>query len=75
MFSNHFSTSQTVLKENIMNKDEVLKIHNLIMELELAGVMSYTHYALMVYGYNRTPLSLTGCKKIQPAANSGLLHI
>ena len=25
---------------------------NRIMELELAGVVKYTHYALMVYGYN-----------------------
>jgi bacterioferritin len=29
---------------------------NHIMELELAGVVKYTHYALMVYGYNRIPI-------------------
>ncbi|MCZ2405444.1 MAG: bacterioferritin [Burkholderiales bacterium] len=29
---------------------------NRIMELELAGVVKYTHYALMVYGYNRIPI-------------------
>ena len=29
---------------------------NHIMELELAGVVRYTHYALMVYGYNRIPI-------------------
>lgn len=29
---------------------------NLIMELELAGVVKYTHYSLMVYGYNRIPI-------------------
>lgn len=29
---------------------------NRIMELELAGVVRYTHYALMVYGYNRIPI-------------------
>ena len=28
---------------------------NRIMELELAGVVKYTHYSLMVYGYNRIP--------------------
>jgi len=26
------------------------------MELELAGVVRYTHYSLMVYGYNRIPI-------------------
>jgi bacterioferritin len=29
---------------------------NRIMELELAGVVKYTHYSLMVYGYNRIPI-------------------
>lgn len=29
---------------------------NHIMELELAGVVKYTHYSLMVYGYNRIPI-------------------
>lgn len=29
---------------------------NRIMELELAGVVKYTHYSLMIYGYNRIPI-------------------
>ncbi|MBB1075615.1 bacterioferritin [Rhodoferax sp. 4810] len=29
---------------------------NHIMELELAGVVRYTHYSLMVYGFNRIPI-------------------
>jgi bacterioferritin len=29
---------------------------NKIMELELAGVVRYTHYSLMVFGYNRIPI-------------------
>jgi len=29
---------------------------NKIMELELAGVVRYTHYSLMIYGYNRIPI-------------------
>lgn len=29
---------------------------NRIMELELAGVVKYTHYSLMVYGFNRIPI-------------------
>jgi bacterioferritin len=29
---------------------------NKILELELAGVVRYTHYGLMVYGYGRIPI-------------------
>ena len=29
---------------------------NSILETELAGVVRYTHYALMIYGYNRIPI-------------------
>jgi bacterioferritin len=29
---------------------------NKILELELAGVVRYTHYGLMVYGYSRIPI-------------------
>ncbi len=39
-----------------MNKDRVLKILNDILETELAGVVRYTHYSLMIYGYNRIPI-------------------
>ncbi|HLU69943.1 MAG TPA: bacterioferritin, partial [Fibrobacteria bacterium] len=35
------------------NKDAVVRALNKILELELAGVVRYTHYSLMVYGYNR----------------------
>ena len=29
---------------------------NKILEMELAGAIHYTHYSLMVYGYNRIPI-------------------
>jgi bacterioferritin len=29
---------------------------NQILEAELAGVVRYTHYSFMVYGYNRIPI-------------------
>ncbi|HLP41501.1 MAG TPA: ferritin-like domain-containing protein [Fibrobacteria bacterium] len=35
---------------------EVVSVLNRILELELAGVVRYTHYSLMVYGYNRIPI-------------------
>jgi bacterioferritin len=37
-------------------KQNTIEILNRIMELELAGVVRYTHYALMVFGYNRIPI-------------------
>lgn len=35
---------------------KIIKALNTILELELAGVVRYTHYALMVFGYNRIPI-------------------
>jgi len=34
----------------------VVDLLNKIMEMELAGVVRYTHYSLMVYGYTRIPI-------------------
>ena len=41
---------------NEMENKSAIEILNRIMELELAGVVRYTHYALMVFGYNRIPI-------------------
>ncbi len=43
---------------------------NRILELELAGVVKYTHYALMVYGYNRIPI----VSWLKGNAEEGLVH-
>ena len=40
----------------MMNKEKILQFLNNILELELAGVVRYTHYSLMIYGYNRIPI-------------------
>ncbi|AVP99073.1 bacterioferritin [Ahniella affigens] len=36
--------------------EKAIAVLNKIMELELAGVVRYTHYSLMVFGYNRIPI-------------------
>ena len=41
---------------NDTENKNAIEILNRIMELELAGVVRYTHYALMVFGYNRIPI-------------------
>jgi bacterioferritin len=50
--------------------DKVVKLLNKIMELELAGVVRYTHYSLMVFGYNRIPI----IGWLREQANESLLH-
>lgn len=55
---------------NEMDLKPVIAKLNQIMELELAGVVRYTHYALMVYGFNRIPI----VDWMQKNANESLLH-
>lgn len=43
---------------------------NHIMEAELAGVVRYTHYSLMVYGHNRIPI----VSWLRNEANTCLAH-
>ena len=43
---------------------------NRILELELAGEVRYTHYALMVFGYNRIPI----VSWLNAQADESLLH-
>lgn len=39
-----------------MNEKKVIEMLNKILEAELAGVVRYTHYSLMVFGHNRIPI-------------------
>ncbi|HEX8153511.1 MAG TPA: ferritin-like domain-containing protein, partial [Thermoanaerobaculia bacterium] len=39
-----------------MEKTKIVGLLNKILEMELAGAVRYTHYSLMVYGYNRIPI-------------------
>jgi len=41
---------------NDADKKLAIQALNRIMETELAGVVKYTHYSLMVFGYNRIPI-------------------
>lgn len=41
---------------NNIEENKVIDVLNQIMEMELSGVVRYTHYSLMVYGYNRIPI-------------------
>jgi bacterioferritin len=49
-------TQEIIMVNSEIDKDAVITVLNKILEAELAGVVCYTHYALMVFGYNRIPI-------------------
>lgn len=44
------------MADESFDQGAAVKLLNQIMEAELAGVVRYTHYALMVFGHNRIPI-------------------
>ena len=44
------------MSEQELDRASAVALLNEILETELAGVVRYTHYSLMVYGYNRIPI-------------------
>jgi bacterioferritin len=38
------------------DKDQVVAVLNRLLEAELAGVVRYTHYSLLVFGFGRIPI-------------------
>ncbi|PWU17141.1 MAG: bacterioferritin [Bdellovibrio sp.] len=52
------------------NKKEVVDCLNTILECELAGVVRYMHYSLMVFGHNRIPI----VKWLRQQADESLNH-
>jgi bacterioferritin len=53
-----------------LSSSKVISILNEIMEYELAGVVRYTHYSLMVVGPHRLPI----VQFLKDQANESLLH-
>lgn len=53
-----------------LDQEKTIGILNSIMEFELAGVVRYTHYSLMVTGPNRIPI----VQFFKAQANESLLH-
>ena len=44
------------MSETKFDQSAAVALLNEILETELAGVVRYTHYALMVFGYSRIPI-------------------
>jgi bacterioferritin len=53
-----------------LDKDRVVATLNRLLEAELAGVVRYTHYSFLVFGYGRIPI--VGWLRTQ--ADEALIH-
>ena len=53
-----------------LDKRQVVDLLNRILEQELAGVVRYTHYSLLVFGFSRIPI----VSWLRDQANESLLH-
>ncbi len=53
-----------------LDKRQVVDLLNRILEQELAGVVRYTHYSFLVFGYSRIPI----VSWLRDQANESLLH-
>jgi len=58
------------MSEKEFDKTQVVAVLNEILEAELAGVVRYTHYSLMVFGHNRIPIT----KWLRGEADTCLAH-
>ena len=58
------------MTEDSFDKTAVLAALNRILELELAGVVRYTHYSFMVYGFGRIPI----VSWLRSQADESMLH-
>ncbi|MDZ5762755.1 Ferritin-like domain protein [Candidatus Cyrtobacter comes] len=57
-----------ILSDNV--KEKAIDILNKILELEMSGVIIYTHYSLMIVGHNRIPI----VQWMKEQAQEGLRH-
>ena len=58
------------MSEETFDKAKAVELLNHIMEAELAGVVRYTHYSLMIFGHNRIPI----VSWLRNEANTCLAH-
>ncbi|HYV09862.1 MAG TPA: ferritin-like domain-containing protein [Pyrinomonadaceae bacterium] len=58
------------MSEETFDKAKAVELLNHIMEAELAGVVRYTHYSLMIFGHNRIPI----VSWLRNEANTCLTH-
>jgi len=52
------------------HKEQVVSVLNRLLEAELAGVVRYTHYSFLVFGYGRIPI----VSWLRTQAGESLMH-
>src|SRR3954453_8177987 len=55
---------------NELDKEQVVGVLNRLLEAELAGVVRYTHYSFLVFGFGRIPI----VSWLRAQADESLLH-
>jgi bacterioferritin len=58
------------MAEETLDRPAAVALLNEILETELAGVVRYTHYSLMIFGHNRIPI----VSWLRSEANTSLAH-
>ena len=58
------------MKTSGIDTDKVVDVLNRLLEAELAGVIRYTHYSFLVFGFGRIPI----VSWLRDQANESLLH-
>ncbi len=58
------------MNEKALDKKAAIGVLNRILELELAGVVRYTQYSFMVFGYTRIPI----VSWLRSQASESLMH-
>jgi len=53
-----------------LDATKIVPVLNRLLEAELAGVVRYTHYSFLVFGFNRIPI----VSWLREQANESLLH-
>jgi len=53
-----------------INREKVVAVLNRILEAELAGVIRYTHYSFLIFGYGRIPIVAW----LRDQASESLMH-
>jgi bacterioferritin len=59
-----------VLNMSQFDKEKVVEVLNRLLEAELAGVVRYTHYSFLVFGFSRIPV----VSWLREQASESLLH-
>lgn len=58
------------MSESDLDNASAVELLNRILELELAGVVRYTHYSFMVFGFGRIPI----VSWLRGQANESMMH-